>query len=110
MSKGLILSTFAALLVVIVLTTMTVLARSSSFPANLVFPLLAATFLGVLTPMAIIALRHQVRIARIRLIGLFAKTFALNDKDNVSFEFVRGKYFVDLADSEETDALPRFPF
>lgn len=64
-------------------------------------PVWAAVFLAIFTPIAIIANRAQVRKLRIELIDLFARTFHLSPyngdkKDLVSFEFVRGKYFVDL--------------
>ncbi|MFT4149741.1 MAG: hypothetical protein QM656_06045 [Paracoccaceae bacterium] len=82
---------------------------------------IAAVFLGILTPLGIITIRHQVRLHRIRLIDLFAENFDLieNDGQNrqkvylTSFEFVRGKYFADLniaTDRPPTLAdVPRFP-
>ncbi len=83
-------------------------------------PVMAAVFLAVLTPFTIIAIRHQVRRNRIRLIDIFAANFGLQDTDNrtqkdfVSFEFVKGKYYADVDDAvDEADwviaKVPRFP-
>jgi hypothetical protein len=93
---------------------------------QLLFPIWAAIFLAVVTPMTIIAIRHQIRLTRIKLIELFAKSFEFDPEPpqarpdpppekakagsrparaetetdgtghNVSFEFVKGKYFADL--------------
>ena len=84
-------------------------------------PVMAAVFLAVLTPFTIIAIRHQVRRTRIRLIDIFANNFGLQDpvsgvtrEDFVSFEFVKGKYYADLDGAvHEADwviaNVPRFP-
>jgi hypothetical protein len=84
-------------------------------------PVLAAVFLAVLTPFTIIAIRHQVRRTRIRLIDIFAANFGITDPATgqtaggfVSFEFVKGKYYADLDDAvNEADwtiaNVPRFP-
>jgi hypothetical protein len=91
----------------------------------LIFPILASLFLAVVTPLTIIAIRHQIRLTRIKLIDLFAKSLRLSpatpdrdsspkdDKKNLSFEFVKGKYYVDLnlpegAEPTQND-IPRFP-
>jgi len=98
----------------------------------LIFPICASLFLAVVTPMTVIAIRHQIRLSRIKLIDVFAKTFGLSSKpvipltggepsaadpkdprNNVSFEFVKGKYYVDLdlkTDEEpRLEDVPRFP-
>ncbi|GLK56124.1 hypothetical protein JOD31_001042 [Methylopila capsulata] len=96
----------------------------------LIFPICASLFLAVVTPMTVIAVRHQVRLSRIKLIDIFAKTFGLSTrpllpldgaaapdltdpKTNVSFEFVKGKYYVDLdlkgGEEPKLEDLPRFP-
>lgn len=80
-------------------------------------PLLGALFLSVITPFAIIAIRTQVRYSRVRLIDLFAENFNLppatrGAKGLVSFEFVRGKYFIDLPNATPMSPaamIPRFP-
>jgi hypothetical protein len=83
-------------------------------------PVMAAAFLAVLTPFSIIAIRHQVRRNRIRLIDIFSTTFGLEDgnggkmKESVSFEFVKGKYYADLDDALDEKQwvisnVPRFP-
>lgn len=134
---------------------------------RMLFPVLAAFFLAIVTPVTIIAIRHQVRLNRIKLIDLFAKNFRFetghagsdaaraegaaeggalqpvaadeavpaahaavpNDavaaaptarqaggddkKHNVSFEFVKDKYFADLDLVEDREPklsdVPRFP-
>jgi hypothetical protein len=113
------------------------------------FPIIAAFFLAIVTPMTIIAIRHQIRLNRIKLIELFARNFhfespagepvpapavqaigaAVAQPDaasraaaaqasaatsaNVSFEFVKGKYFADLDLDEDREPtirdVPRFP-
>ncbi|WP_146035684.1 hypothetical protein [Methylopila sp. Yamaguchi] len=95
----------------------------------LIFPICASLFLAVITPMTVIAVRHQVRLSRIKLIDVFAKTFGLSTKPPlplhggaapdlndpktvVSFEFVKGKYYVDLdlkSEDPRLEDLPRFP-
>jgi hypothetical protein len=86
--------------------------------SELLVPVWAAIFLAVLTPLAIIAIRTQVRLTRVRLIDVFAKSFnfrplgSATGQDDVSFEFVKGKYFVDLdmpLDKATVDDVPRFP-
>lgn len=93
--------------------------------SQLAFAIWASVFLSVVTPLVIIAIRHQIRWTRIKLIELFAASFDFNpdppqkavadgrrggngkgDRDNVSFEFVKGKYYADLDDS---NTVPRFP-
>lgn len=83
---------------------------AGAVPSALTFPFVGAFAFGILTPMGIIALRHQIRITRIRLIDLFAQTFQISEKNNVSFEFVKGKYYVDLADGNGAGGLPSYPF
>lgn len=86
-------------------------------------PYFLAIFIGILTPIIIIAIRHQVRLQRIRLIELFAENFLpgsasktnLDDapsKTLVSFEFTRGKYFVDLDPAAKSNPalIPKAPF
>lgn len=80
-------------------------------------PLWGALFLAVITPFAIISIRTQVRYTRVRLIDLFAENFGLKPADRkgealVSFEFVRGKYFIDLPKATPMSSaamIPRFP-
>ncbi len=86
-------------------------------------PVLACSFLAIATPMIIIMIRHQIRRTRVAMIELFAESFGFlhrapqgGDKppggssDNVSFEFVRGKYFADLfLDPKEPQVLSRIP-
>lgn len=87
-------------------------------PLDFFLPVWSAVFLALFTPVAIIANRAQVRYYRIELIDLFARSFKLrpyngDHDDLVSFEFVRGKYFVDLpagADTGDISKVPRFPF
>jgi hypothetical protein len=95
-----------------------VLYRLVGAKSNLMFALIAALFLSVVTPITIIAIRHQVRLTRIKLIDLFAKSFKLNatgndGNQNISFEFVKGKYYSDLdIDEDKSPSLadvPRFP-
>ena len=86
---------------------------------QLIFPVAASFFLAVMTPMTIIAIRHQIRLNRIKLIDLFARNFkfepAVNSdgRHNVSFEFVKDKYFADLDLTEgmtpTINDVPRFP-
>lgn len=102
---------------------------------QIIFPIIAALFLAVVTPLMIIAIRHQVRRSRIKLIDMFARNFLFGRydnvadldggakqaaasaqqkrNDNISFEFVRDKYYVDLdipPGREPTlDDVPRFP-
>lgn len=134
---------------------------------RMLFPVLAAFFLAIVTPVTIIAIRHQVRLNRIKLIDLFAKNFRFETghagsdaaraegtvegvalqpgaadeavpaareagrdeavapapatrppggddrKHNVSFEFVKDKYFADLDIVEGREPkladVPRFP-
>ena len=90
------------------------------------FPIVAALFLGVITPVTFIAIRHQVRLTRIKLINLFAEAFDLSKKNPLdeddrdresktllSFEFVKGKYYVDLDLKEHEEpklrSIPKFP-
>jgi hypothetical protein len=95
-----------------------ILYRLIGAKSNLMFALIAALFLSIVTPITIIAIRHQVRLTRIKLIDLFAKSFKLNagddaSKQNISFEFVKGKYYSDLdIDEDKSPSLadvPRFP-
>lgn len=102
----------------------------SGFHKPLLPAIVFSLFLAVVTPVTIIAIRHQVRLTRIKLINLFGKTFELSTTppqaepiggtsdqkgrtDVVAFEFLKGKYYVDL-DVEEKDfndlrRVPRFP-
>jgi hypothetical protein len=102
-----------------------VFGRAAGTP-QLLMPLWAMIFLSFVTPMTIIAIRHQVRLTRVKLINLFARNFgfdaslrklpkgekALRDAD-ISFEFVKGKYYADLNIREDQepklDDIPRFP-
>lgn len=95
---------------------------------QLTFAIWASVFLAIVTPVAIIIIRHEVRLSRIKLIDLFAATFNFAQPNpqagpaqlfdprgaqNVSFEFVKGKYFADLdlpQDHLQTSAdVPRYP-
>lgn len=89
----------------------------------------ASVFLAFVTPFTIIAIRHQVRRERLKHIELFAENFAFETAKttengeggtqdplggNVSFEFVRAKYFADLDTKQSFRTLgimdlPKFP-
>jgi hypothetical protein len=86
----------------------------------------ASVFLAFVTPIAIIMIRHEVRLSRIKLIEVFADTFNFaqpsqqaglaqiidpKSAQNVSFEFVKGKYFADLdvSPNKADVVVPRFP-
>ncbi|KPF65842.1 hypothetical protein IP69_16730 [Bosea sp. AAP35] len=84
----------------------------------------AMVFLALITPITLIAIRHQIRLNRIKLIELFARSFqfvgvtpetrgAAYTDANVSFEFVKGKYFADLDMKDGNEPalsdVPRFP-
>ena len=113
------------------------------------FAIWASVFMAFVTPAAVVMIRHEVRLSRIKLIELFAETFNFvqatprtasvaraepvpqvvqdqpsppssqspqrdsTSKQNVSFEFVKGKYFADLdmpRHHQHTAAnVPRFP-
>ncbi|MDP3320057.1 MAG: hypothetical protein Q8S58_13090, partial [Bosea sp. (in: a-proteobacteria)] len=113
------------------------------------FAIWASVFMAFVTPAAIVMIRHEVRLSRIKLIELFAETFNFvpstpraaavpqavpvrqdgmiqpapqeaqaaqtdaNSKQNVSFEFVKGKYFADLdiprRHQQSAANVPRFP-
>lgn len=92
------------------------------------FAIWASVFMAVVTPVAVIMIRHEVRLSRIKLIELFADTFNFaapsqqagpvqlvdpRGAQNVSFEFVKGKYFADLDlppnQSPTAAAVPKFP-
>lgn len=92
------------------------------------FAIWASVFMAVVTPVAVIMIRHEVRLSRIKLIELFADTFNFaapsqqagpvqlvdpRGAQNVSFEFVKGKYFADLDlppnQSQTAAAVPKFP-
>ena len=109
---------FAALAALIGLLVFTALGRQ----AQLLFPIVTSLFLAVILPVTTIAIRHQIRLTRIKLINLFATTFNLSKaapgdpsrgKAPVSFEFVKGKYYVDLdlreGEEPKLEAIPRFP-
>ncbi|PZO02853.1 MAG: hypothetical protein DCF30_04360 [Hyphomicrobiales bacterium] len=95
---------------------------------QLTFAIWASVFLAVVTPVAIIIIRHEVRLSRIKLIDLFAATFNFTQPSpqagpaqlldprgapNVSFEFVKGKYFADLdfppGHPQTSVDVPRYP-
>lgn len=86
---------------------------------QLIFPVSSAFFLAVMAPMTIIAIRHQIRLNRIKLIDLFARNFKFDSiksgdgRNNVSFEFVKDKYFADLdlvdGVTPTLADVPRFP-
>jgi hypothetical protein len=87
-----------------------------SNPSTYYVPVWGFIFLAVVTPLAIIAIRTQVRYARVGLIDLFALNFGLKpfgaQKSLVAFEFVRGKYFIDIPKANaqsDISVLPRFP-
>lgn len=103
------------------------LMRESVGPARqMQFAVWASVFLAFVMPLAIIFIRHEVRLSRIKLIELFAGTFNFaspgeqgrppppdrHGGQNVSFEFVKGKYYADL-DLDSPDQMvanvPRFP-
>jgi hypothetical protein len=113
------------------------------------FAIWASVFMAFVTPAAIVMIRHEVRLSRIKLIELFAETFNFvpsaprtaavppavpvqqdgmiqpapqeaqlpqrdaKSRQNVSFEFVKGKYFADLDmprhHQQTTANVPRFP-
>jgi hypothetical protein len=116
---------FKGLAIILMVTAVLLVIVAMLFAAlrdmpTLRLPVMAAVFLAVLTPFTIIAIRHQVRRNRIRLIDIFAANFGLQDTDNktqkdfVSFEFVKGKYYADVDDAvNEADwvitNVPRFP-
>lgn len=105
-------------LLIILIATLLIRLGNPEEAYSYYLPVWAAVFLAIFTPVAIIANRAQVRKIRIELIDLFARTFHLtpyngDSRDLVSFEFVRGKYFVDLPKAVregELDKVPRFPF
>lgn len=91
---------------------------------QLLLAIWAMMFLALITPITLIAIRHQIRLNRIKLIDLFARSFEFvgvtpetrqtgRAESNVSFEFVKGKYFadLDLEDGREPTLadVPRFP-
>lgn len=85
-------------------------------PAPFYLPFLMCLLLSVITPFSIIAIRTQVRLTRVKLIDLFAEMFDIvplgGSKRFATYEFVRGKYFVDLpakAGPYQLDDIPRFP-
>lgn len=92
--------------------------KTSGRSLDFMLPVWAAVFLALFIPLAVIANRAQVRVSRIELIDLFARTFKLKPYDGdyddlASFEFVRGKYFVDLpASAREGDisSISKAPF
>lgn len=91
-------------------------ARVGANGAAFALPFAACLLLSAITPFSIIAIRTQVRLTRVRMIELFARLFNVptegRDGGIVSFEFVRGKYFVDLPSRLRSlgDAkVPRFP-
>lgn len=114
---GTVILTAIVLLIILIATWLLRLVESENVIA-FYLPVWAAVFLAIFTPIAIIANRAQVRKLRIELIDLFARTFHLSpyngkNDDLVSFEFVRGKYFVDLPQSArdgDLEKVPRFPF
>jgi hypothetical protein len=91
------------------------------------FAIWASVFLAFVMPIAVIFIRHEVRLSRIKLIDLFAGTFNFAQPfeqkgpvrfldprggQNVSFEFVKGKYYADLdlpAARQNVEDVPHFP-
>lgn len=108
---------YVAVLALVPISGIVLAFNAGKAASGLYFPVWMALFLALITPFAIIAMRSQVRYNRVRLIDLFAASFKLKpydgkEDDLVSFEFVRGKYFVDLpkTQAEPTiDQMPRFP-
>jgi hypothetical protein len=93
---------------------------------QLLLPVWAMIFLSLVTPFTIIAIRHQIRLTRVKLIDLFARSFGFDpkvlvpgqpdkprDDANISFEFVKGKYYADLdldgINEPTLKDIPRFP-
>lgn len=107
-----------ALVMLLVIAVGPAILQLPGDPTVFYLPVWAATFLALFLPVAIIAIRAQVRYNRIELIDLFAKTFDLHPHNGtgstlVSFEFVRGKYYADLpheARNGDLTKIPRFPF
>jgi hypothetical protein len=111
------------------LLTTYLLVQRSPFGQQFAIAASASVFLAFVTPFVIIAIRHQVRRERLKHIELFAENFAFEPVEsarnckgglpdlrerNVSFEFVRAKYFADLDTTESFRKLgildlPRFP-
>lgn len=114
---------------VFVLTVLTAAYVVFGFAASLPFlilPITAAFFFSALTPLTIIAIRHQVRLTRVKLINVFARNFGFDPslhplpsegpappQADISFEFVKGKYYADLDIDEGEEPrlsdMPRFP-
>jgi hypothetical protein len=93
---------------------------------QLLLPVWAMIFLSLVTPITIIAIRHQIRLTRVKLIDLFARSFGFDpkvlvpgqpdkprDDADISFEFVKGKYYADLdldgINEPTLKDIPRFP-
>lgn len=106
------------------------LANVFGYTQQLLLPIWATVFLAFVTPVTIIAIRHQVRLTRVKLIELFAHNFGFDPVyraasplggsvppplggADISFEFVKGKYYADLdllPGTEPTSSdMPRFP-
>ena len=69
-------------------------------------PFSIALLLAVMTPVLVIAVRHSIRLTRIRAIDAFNRVFENDDVDEKgkhgpSFEFVRAKYSSDLDECPE---------
>ncbi len=110
----------ASIVLLIVVLTITAVIHLTAVPHDIAkalsIPIWAAVFLAFLTPFCIIVIRHQVRRNRVKLIDLFSETFDIDPGKNdlVAFEFVKGKYFADLATDKPhknltLSDLPRFP-
>lgn len=113
-------------------TCVILLLNRLSDPQPYYVPVLAALFLALITPFSVIAIRTQVRITRIRMIELFETVFGIGEKPKpargvpedaaapdkctaavLSFEFVKGKYFIDIPRERGTNPtiadVPQFP-
>ena len=109
---------YLAVIVVVPIGAHALLQRVDGDALPFYVPIWSVIFLSVITPFSVIAIRTQVRLIRVRLIDLFAAAFRLHPYGGagsdslVTFEFVRGKYFVDLPgkpDQRDIDRVPRFP-
>ncbi len=130
MKQGAVMrQTIQGILGVAVLALVALVAASGLHAAlggkkQLLLAIWAMLFLALITPVTLIAIRHQIRLNRIKLIELFARSFQFAGvtpetrqsgwtDSNVSFEFVKGKYFadLDLEDNREPNLadVPRFP-
>ncbi len=69
-------------------------------PSSIGLALCLCLFFSVLVPAVVLAVRHEIWIARVRAAELFRKDFPPGPGINSHFEFVRSKYFYDPSDRE----------